>query len=220
MAKAKQKRWEAWENECVQKACEQKIRLTIIATGLERSIDSVNKKVQGLGLREVTSLEHPKNLEKQRSAIKMKALLKIYAPLKETQTAALPLKEAFWTNAKPLEQKRDLKPVGKPIDLLKREAIAFSYRLPLKYVLSKDSRPKKKRKEKAFGEPFYVPLTYVEEWAVSEGFRPVTENLQDHGFSFWKEGKHYSSAQLLIYINSIRFERKLQPLAIYQEVEA
>ncbi len=66
-------------------------------------------------------------------------------------------------------------------------------------------------------DPLYVSLCHIEEWALSKGFHPTKSALRNHGLAYWKDGKYFSKAQLLVYVNGLRFEQKLTPLRLYEE---
>ena len=59
----------------------------------------------------------------------------------------------------------------------------------------------------------------MEQWASAEGFHKTRGVLQQQGLSYWKDGVYFSQAQLLMYVNRLRFEHKLQPLALIKEEE-
>lgn len=52
---------------------------------------------------------------------------------------------------------------------------------------------------------------------MSKGFHQVKNVLREQGLFYWKEGKYFSKAQLLVYVNRLRLEKKLQPLHLYEE---
>jgi hypothetical protein len=216
-------RWDDWENTCIKMAFEQKIQLKFIAAGLGRTVDSVSKKIKKLELREATSkrgrLKGDKNPNTRvkrltQDLAKMRGILKTYAPLEAFQKGQLALKEGYWVSAAPLPQ--GLKS-GECQGSLFQGNVSASFSLPLDYILSKDLPPQKLKREKTFGNPFYVSLLHVEQWAVSEGFYQVENGLQQRGLCYWKEGQYFSKAQLLIYVNRIRLDKRLQPLALYEE---
>lgn len=209
-------RWTQWEEQCIRHAFEKKIRFKIIAAGMGRTLFAVSKKIKRLGLVQQSTQENnqargglPSELEK------MRELLKKLAPLAFSQKGQLALRERYWVKAKPLSAKA-LKNGG-CLHCISQDGVSFSLRLPLNYVLSEIPVIKKKREKKLTRNSFCVPLSYIEEWAASEGFHPVPKNLRRHGFSYWKEGDYFSKAQLLIYINRIRLEKQLQPLAYHEE---
>jgi hypothetical protein len=218
-------RWQDWENKCLKKAVEQKIQLKIMAFALGKTVDSVSKKIKKLGLRGENSKRGRLKGDKSdlswvdkipRDRAKMVDILQVYAPLQVSQKEQMALKEGYWVSS-PLSS-QGLKR-GKSLGGISQEKASFSLSLSLDYILSKDHIPQKIKREKTFGDPFYVPLQHVEKWAVSEGFYQVGSPLQQRGLFYWKEGRYFSKAQLLIYVNRIRLERKLQPLAFYEEEE-
>ena len=215
-------RWKDWESNCIKKAFEEKIQHKVMAIALDRSITAVSKRIKKLGLRKPTPLrgriKGMKNgdpwIEKTPlDFAKMAEILQTYAPLMVSQKGQWALKERYWGTAKPLAKGLER---GQFIDCLRQENASFSTTHPFSCSYSKDPLPKKSRKEKSFSIPPYVTLSHIEEWAVSEGFHQVKEDLRQHGVFYWKDGKHFSKAQLLIYINQIRLENKLLPLAIYE----
>lgn len=225
MSKALTKpRWESWEHTCIRKAFEQKIPLKIIAVALGRTVTSINKKIKGLGLRELNSVPGPikrqrdyrKGLDKISADISsMQEIVTNYAPLRYSEKCHGVFKNAYWTFSSSLKERNLRK--DKCIGTLFQENSTFSFSLPLSYIITRDHHPQKVKKEKVFGDPYYVPLIYVEKWASSEGFQQIKEDLRMQGLSYWKDGKYFSKAQLLIYVNRMRHERKLQPLAIWEE---
>ena len=219
-------RWKDWENICIKKAVEHKIQLKVTAFALGKTVNSVSKKIKTLGLRKPTTksgrLKGDKNLISLLERIhldraKMGDILQMYAPLTASQTAQLALKEGRWTAS--LSQFQGLKK-GQSRGSISQENASFSCTSPLEYTLVKDHFPQKVKREKTFGNPLYVSLCYVEKWALSEGFYQVERGLQHHGLCYWKEGRYFSKAQLLIYVNRIRFDKSLQPLALHEEEDA
>jgi hypothetical protein len=218
-------RWMDWENVCIKNAFEEKIQLRIIAAALGRTVDSVSKKIKKLNLRRATSKRgrlkgnsNPNSWIKRTSQDleNMRGILKTYAPLKLARKGRLALKESCWVSGSPFP--RGLQK-GEFLERTFQEDIPFSLLFPLDYVLSKDLAPEKIKRKKTFENPLYVSLRHVEQWAVSEGFYQVEKDLQERGLSFWKEGQYFSKAQILIYVNRIRLERKLQPLILYEKEE-
>jgi len=216
-------RWKMWENTCVKIGFQEKIQLKVVAIALGRSVSSISKRIQKLGLRNPTPLTGRVRGKKNGAPwcekipndfAKMTEILHTYAPLKAFQKGQLALKSAQWGTAKPLPKGLTR---GICIGYVRKEKIPFFLANPLAYTLSQDSPPQKAPKEKPIKAPHYVSLHYVEEWAVSKGFHYVKEGLRQRGFFYWKDGKHFSKAQLLIYINRIRLEKKLQPLVLYEE---
>lgn len=216
-------RWQAWENSCIQRALEEKIQHKIIAHALGKSLASVSKKINTLRLRLPLYIKghfkksKPLILRKEKIASDMKKMndiLQAHAPLSYFEKKKLSLKEGHWTIAKPLFFSKD--PKIKLIDKLQKERISYSFIDSLEYDLSLES-PKRGKVETIVGDPLFVSLSHVEKWAVSEGFHRVRDKVQNASFSYWKDGKYFSKAQLLIYLNKIRLERKLQPLSYFEE---
>ncbi len=217
-------RWQAWENTCLIKAYDSNIQLKIIALALGRTMTSISKKIRELGLRTEAETRgrirgkknHAPWFEKSPLDLKkMNEILTSFAPIRFRQKGELALKENNWTFSKPLRLP-DVND-GTEICRIEQRASPYSFSSPSDYILSKDHVAPREKKERLFGDPFYVPLHHVQEWALSEGFHLVKEELRRQGVSFWKEGKYFSRTQLLVYINRIRFERKLQPLAVEED---
>jgi hypothetical protein len=218
-------RWEAWENTCIKKAFQEKIQLKIIALGLGRTLSSVNKKIRRLGLRGMRSIRGRMRGSGSQISLtekltldreKMIRIIEDHGPLRISQKRKMALKEGFWSLTS-----SSFKNVGQKdcMGTLQKEKVSFSYLSPLDYVVAQDSMPKKKKRFKIYGNPCYVSLKYVEAWAYKEGFEQMGKDLNHYGLSYWKKGKYFSQTQLLIYVNSLRLEKKLQPLAIYEEDE-
>jgi hypothetical protein len=216
-------RWDAWESTCIQKAFNQKIQHKVMALALGRSVPSVSKKIKALGLRSSSCLSGRvkgekislSNVEKTpRDLTKMMAILKAYAPLKCFQKGHLALKEGCWTPSQP------------PLDNTENGQVycgvgyytpLFSFVKPLEFVPSVEPVSKGNRIHKISGDPDYVPLHYIEQWAVSEGFHKLKGALRHRGLSYWKDGAYFSQAQLLMHLNCLRFEHMLQPIALMEE---
>lgn len=216
-------RWEAWETICIQKAFQEKIQLKIIAHGLGRTITSVSKKIKNLGLRGTHSIRGRLKGSKytipwrEKTEIDRKIMSEIlanYAPLSLSQKGKLDLRGAYWRST-PTSFSRMNR--SESLGTLQKAESSFSLSFPLDYILSNDSMPKKVKKEKVYGDPYYVSLQHIEAWASSEGFCQMGKNLKRHGIIYWKEGKYFTKAQLLIYVNRIRLDKKLQPLAVFEE---
>ncbi len=213
-------RWQAWESTCIEKAIEHQIQLKVISRALGRTIASVSKKIKNLGLREFSAHRgRVKGVKNQRAWVektpfdlaKMKEILKAYAPVTTAQ------KEGCRLCAPLSSQSRG---EGKYLGSVSQGNALFSFTFPLEYILMKEDIPPKLKGQKVFGDPTYVSLCHVEEWAISEGFYRVEQNLRTHGFSYWKGGQYFSKAQLLMYVNRIRLDKKLQPLALYEDLYA
>ncbi|MBX9786676.1 MAG: hypothetical protein K2Y08_05000 [Alphaproteobacteria bacterium] len=78
--------------------------------------------------------------------------------------------------------------------------------------------PDKERKQKVAGNPAYITAQHIENWATAEGFCLVGGNLIKRGLYYWKEGRYFSKAQILMHVNRLRLENSLQPVAIYEDV--
>lgn len=86
------------------------------------------------------------------------------------------------------------------------------------YILIKGKIPDKERKQKVAGNPAYITAQHIENWATAEGFCLVGGNLIKRGLYYWKEGRYFSKAQILMHVNRLRLENSLQPVAIYEDV--
>lgn len=219
-------RWKDWENAIIIAAFGKNIHHKIIAETLSRTVSSVSHRIKRLSLRVPTNKRgrvkgkksSPSLIEKVATDRKeMADIIQKLAPLEYREECLMPLQERVWTTAK---AKPFLKPSErKKVDAFGTTEVSYTYTLPLDYILTREQRTKKARKKKIFGEPFYVPQVHVEKWAFQNGFYQVTGSLHDHGVSYWKEGRYFTFAQLLIFVNQIRHERKLQPLAIEENEE-
>jgi len=217
-------RWLSWENLCLKVAFEQKIQLKIIAAALEKSVTSVSKKIRKLGLREERSTEERSRPGRLKGDIyfpnweeripldfeKMAEIISQYAPLKHSQKLQLASRACCWTTAS-------------AASLHTASHLGHSHNKKPYYSLSFSAPFLEKEAAKTFNkpllsrEPLYVSLCHIEKWALSKGFHPVKNVLRAQGLSYWKEGKYFSKAQLLVYVNGIRLEKKLQPLHLYEE---
>ena len=216
-------RWNAWESICLRKAFEEKIQLKIIALALGRTMESISKKINKLGLRGVKSAPgRVKGAKNDRPFVektpldreKMCLIIRTYAPIKLSQKGELALKEGYWAS---LSASLQGKKQGSLTNSAVKKSMSFSDSFPLEYILYKDSMPIQMRHEKILGGPCYVSLQHVEQWAATKGFHQLGYSLKQHGLTYWKGGKYFSKAQLLIYVNRIRHERKLQPLTFYED---
>lgn len=189
-------RWMSWEIHCLKRAFEQKIQLKIIASALGKSVNAISKRIQRLGLREARCLlGSPQDSLSSMGAEgipldseKMTQILLAHAP-----------KQASF--ARGTEQRN----------------AAYSLTPPLSYTLMEDAEfvpPGIRRKA---GEPLYISLRYVEEWALSKGFCPVKGALLSQGIAYWKDGKYFSKAQVLVQVNKTRLEKRLQPLVLCEK---
>ncbi len=212
-------RWQHWENLCLKVAFEQKIQLKIIAAGLEKSVTSVSKKIRKLGLRKENSkpgrLKGDIYLPNVAGRIpleteKMATIVSQHAPLKHSQKMKLTLRTGCWTTAAPPSLRKVISHKNTNVPLK-------SYSLALSLVPSKDPSTPSFSTIKLSKDPIYISLRHIEKWALSQGFLQVKNVLQDYGLSYWKEGKYFSKAQLLVHVNGIRLEKKLQPLQLYEE---
>jgi hypothetical protein len=224
MSKAMLKpRWKAWENKCIQLAYQEKIQHKVIAAALGRSVTSISKRIKKLGLRFPTKtrgrIKGDKLYLKWKDKIsldfgKMKDILIKYAPLGACLEGQVVLGEGCWTSPQspPLKNLRQGDFVGRVC----QQNSLFSLGGSLDYNSFNNPLPLNVDIIKICKEPFSVSLQYVESWAASEGFHSVKGGLQNHGVSYWKNGQYFSQAQMLMLVNQKRFEKKLQPLTLYE----
>lgn len=213
MVEAKIKpRWETWENLCIKKSMEEKIQLKIIALALGKTLNAVSKKITHLGLRKISSRPGRKKEKGASTALKastfteierMRRILSIYAPKENLKRSQEALEKGTWVRAKPMPLK---------------ENQSYSLQSSPPYILIKGKIPDKVRKQKVAGNPTYITARHIENWAVSEGFCLVGGNLIKRGLCYWKEGRYFSKAQILMHVNRIRLENSLQPVTIYEDV--
>lgn len=215
-------RWQQWESLCLKIAFEQRIQLKVIAAALEKSVSSVSKKIRKLGLRKENS--KPGRLKGDHYAShwadripldreKMVTIVSRHAPLKHSQKMKLTLRTGCWTTAAPPPS------LQKKIPQIHPNTTSYSYSLSL--VPAKNRSFPSFNPAKLSKDPLYISLRHIEKWAFSHGFHQVKHVLQEQGLAYWKEGKYFSRAQLLVYVNGIRLEKKLQPLQLCEEeVEA
>ena len=219
-------RWEAWENTCLQTAFTQKVQQKIVAMALGRSATSVSKKITNLGLRAPSSHRGRKREEGEKQLLsqvekkpqdlaKMIHILKTYAPLHCFQEGSLALKKGCWTQSQHLLDADQSK--GARLDGLNLYNFPFSFVKPLDFIPSEEPVSEDIRVKKIPGDPAYVSLYHVEKWADAEGFHKTKGVLHHKGLSYWKDGSYFSKPQLLMYINRLRFEHNLQPVALIEE---
>jgi len=218
-------RWEAWENMCIQKAFTQKIQHKIMAAALGRTVTAVSKKIKTLGLRVPSSirgrLKGKQGLswrtKTPQDLTKMINILKTYAPLTYFQEGHMALQKGCWTTSAPTLSKNRNK--GACVARMDHYNVPFSFVSPLDFIPSKGSNSQEAKEmgaKKVPGEPDYVPLCYIEQWAQSKGFYKVRGILYQRGLSYWKDGSYFSRAQLLMHINRLRFEHHLQAITLIE----
>lgn len=215
-------RWAAWENTCLQHAFAQKIHHRIMAMGLGRSVPSVNKKIQTLGLRLPSSQpgrrKGDKHILSRNEKIpldlqKMTDILQSYAPLEFFKKAERALKRMLLMPPESVHQH-----VQKtPLVPLQSSACGFTFVDPMDFFLINDSVPSRTGEKRHSREPAYVSLQYVERWASAKGFHKLRGRLEETGFSYWRNGAYFSKAQLLMHVNRLRYDNELQPLALLEE---
>lgn len=217
-------RWQAWESSCIQAAFLQEIQHKIMALALGRTVPSVNKKIKNLGLRSPSSqrgrlkgkMQNFSRMEKTPQDLKkMIVILKAYAPLKSFQKGHLALKKGCWAKHQlPFFQ---IKHKGERLGYLSHYNSPFTFLKPLDFVRLDTPMMKEIGPLKIQGDPTYVPLYYVEQWAGSEGFHKTNGGLQQRGLPYWKDGAYFSQAQLLMHVNRLQSENKLCPIALIEE---
>ncbi|MDI9637497.1 hypothetical protein QPK87_14385 [Kamptonema cortianum] len=213
MAEAKIKpRWESWENLCIKKSLEEKIQLKIIALALGKTLNAVSKKITHMGLRKISSKPGRRKGKRASPALKastfteierMRKILSLYAPRENLKKSQEALEKGAWVTATPL--------------FLKEKEI-YSLQSSPAYILIKGKIPDKLRKQKVACDPTYITARHIENWTTSEGFCLVGGNLIKQGLYYWKEGRYFSKAQILMHMNRFRLENSLQPVALYEDV--
>lgn len=208
-------RWKTWETKCIQKAYKENIQQKVLSLTLGRSVTSIHKKIKRLRLKPLSPTPNPtKGNEKIRFNLKkMKNILKKHAPLNAFLKAELTLREAPPPSPPFKESQR-----GKNMGCIKEPNASFSMLTPLEYIISKD-QILTRGAVKIHREPLYVPLYHMEMWAMGNGFQQTQDVLREHGLSYWKDGKYFSQAQLLMHINQIRHEKNLNPLILLKKEE-
>lgn len=213
-------RWLSWEKMCLMAAFEEKIQLKIIAWALEKSVTAINKKIKALGLRGThlrpgrlkgDSYNSDWGTRTSVELAKMTDILKQYAPLHHSHQEKLSEQRGFW--ATPLPSSKKLIN-GACFGRTSQKEAPYSLGVPL---LHEGLQEIPSGIQKSSDQSLYISLCHVEEWAFSTGFQPVKSLLRSQGISYWKGGKYFSTTQLLIYLNGIRLEKKLEPLRLDEE---
>ena len=213
MVEAKIKpRWETWEHLCIKKSMEEKIQLKIIALALGKTLNAVSKKITHLGLRKISSRPGKKKGKRASPALKastfteierMRRILSLHAPSENLKKAQQALEKGAWVRTTPL---------------LLKENETYSLQSSPAYTLINGKISDRVRKEKVAANPSYITAQHIENWAASEGFCLVGGNLIKRGLCYWKEGRYFSKAQILMHVNRLRLENSLQPVTIYEDV--
>lgn len=181
----------------------------MMAAALGRTVTAVNKKITALNLRVAstkTTIKREKDKE-TKNLLQMVSILKSYAPLQCFQEGQLALKHGCWTNAQPIAA----------FDADEEEALYSMASHHFHCDVVKPLALAETGETKIQGEPEYVSLGYVEQWAAAEGFFKTTGELQERGLTYWKNGTYFSQAQLLMHVNLLRFEHRLQPVALIEQ---
>jgi len=214
--------WDEWESLCLTQAYNQQIQLKVIANALGRTVNSVSKKVTKLGLRALSSTADrikgkTNDLEWEEKRTndlkKMHDILSTHAPVKLIEKTDIVI-NVGQSEMFSLENSDNTERVCS----ICQADCEYTISRPLDYIITHDHILPAEMGKKRFGDPYYVSLYDVEKWAVSEGFKRMRDRLKDEGATFWKDGRLFSRVQLLVYINQIRLERKLQPLALEEEL--
>ncbi len=217
-------RWSDWEMECIQSAFKEKIQYKIISLALEKTVSAINKKIKHLGLRNPTA--KPGRIKGQKSDFnfsektprdirEMTKLMQTFAPTQCYQKAKMALEGKKWGESNELQGKKLER--GPCLYNLKSPDADFTQASPHDYILTQPEKANQTRIEKIVGDPFYVPYKHVERWAISEGYRPVEKSLTNAGLNFWKDGRYFSRAQVLMQVNGIRIGKKLKPVFLEEE---
>jgi len=190
-------RWKDWENKCIKLAFEKKIQHKVISVALDKTVTAINKKIKKLGLRDPFS--KPGRIKGQKCSLKIEQ--RISRDILEMSK----IMESFCPN-----------PNRQSIPKMSKRNAKFSQTASFHYILTKPDQPNQTRIERIAGYPFYVPYEHVEQWAISEGYCRVENNLQKVGLCLWKDGRYFSRAQVLMCVNGLRKEKNLKPL-FYEE---
>jgi hypothetical protein len=200
-------RWLEWEVQCLERAFKQNIQLKVIADALGKSVNAIRKHINRLGLRgDQPPLGRPQknpHFFTDQELIptdleKMTEILLSHGPAAKKEAQTPPKKNEI-------------------VGYIEQKEAAYSLVSPLDYTLVKEGDFAPLGVPRVAGEPLYISLSYVEEWALSKGFRPVTGALLAQGISYWRDGKYFSKAQVLVHVNKIRLQNKLQPLVMCEE---
>lgn len=219
-------RWAVWENCCVQQAYKQKIQQNIMAIALGRTVPAISKKIQHLGLRVRSSIPGrvkgqrqtlPKSEKISLDFLKMRKILKNYAPLEFFKESEFALDKGAWTKIPTFLP--NSKKEGKVMAYMELPNASFTLAQPMEYTSTHHPFSFQKGERQYAGEPTYVSLCYVEQWANSQGFHKLRGKLEERGFSYWKNGTYFSKTQLLMHVNRLRYDHNLQPLALLEEDE-
>jgi hypothetical protein len=217
-------RWEAWENICIQTAFTQNIQQKIMAAALGRSVWSISKKIKVLGLKSPSSLREQvkekkptlSRMEKRpQDLANMIKILKVYAPLQCFQKGYLALRNGCWTQSQLTIYSNENEEAC--LESIDYKDFPFSFVKPLEFTPSSEPISQEGRTKKIPGDPAYVPLHYIDQWAIAEGFHKIKGVLQHRGLSYWKDGTYFSQTQLLMHVNRLRFKYHLQPIALIEE---
>lgn len=193
-----------------------------MAMALGRSVPSINKKIQSLGLRLPSSQPGRRKGQKQllskaENLHKMIEILRSDAPLEFFKKAERALKRMLLRRSKDVKFCFESQTPDIPFAPVQFSGCEFTFVDPMDFFLINDAVPSR-RGEKAFSrEPAYVSLQYVERWAAVKGFHKLKGKLEETGLSYWKNGAYFSRAQLLMHVNRLRYDNDLQPLALLEE---
>ncbi len=200
-------RWVQWEQSCLEVAFHQKIQLKIIARALQKTLNSVNKKIGALKLRSGKHQKEenlPWHIKTPQDVTDMLTILAHHAP--EGEAAQRKEEFAKLTWAQPLN--------GKDTPERLAENARYICGIPLT-----PATQEKWGVAEIKAEPEYVSLQYVETWAASQGFYPLSGPLLENGYRFWKDGQYFSRTHMIMHINRLRLAENLKPLYLQSEEE-
>lgn len=211
-ATSRKPRWHEWEIKCIHAAFHQKIQLKVVAFSLNKSPNAINKKIGSLGLRNHGPSQGQDvhfMLKLSHDVKSMLAILDTFAPQEHRQTIQTALAKTAWAYPQPL-----VPPTKTQDQPFLAEAAATLCGTPFTY---QEKKLKCDEALKGSSVPSHVSLPYVEQWAKAEGFHKVRDALREKGVLFWKEGRYFSRAQILMHMNTQRFENNLSPLYLQSQ---
>jgi hypothetical protein len=207
-------RWTPWEGLCLKAAFEQKIQLKIIAGALQKTVDSVSKKIKTLGLRRKNSKpgrvrgdEYNGNSNERTSLDfeNMMRILQMYAPFSG----------AF------IRQSLQLIPQKSSEDKYKvvqnNSAYSFVPSLSYNYDVLEEKHISLPGISKEYDNSISIPPAYLEQWALFKGFQQASPELKEQGVLYWRHGRYFSKAQVLVQLNGIRLSKQLKPVFLDEE---
>jgi hypothetical protein len=205
-------RWASWEDLCLKAAFKKKIQLKIIATALQKTVTSVSKKIRALGLRQENTKpgrlkgdEYNGNWSERTSLDfeNMMMILRTYAPLSSSSSKHLPV----FPPEKSI--KREYRVVQKNSP--------YSFAPSLAYAVLEEKSISLPGISKGYDNSVSIPLCYLEQWALLKGFQEASPELKEQGLLYWRQGRYFSKAQVLVCLNGIRLLKKLKPVFLDEE---